>query len=277
MINLCVYCHKPQTDAAALCHPCTEELGRLLNGARALADELKINMAKLDRTGTKTSSAPFRRPLPISLPAAEVLWDLASTITTWERSIQLMADLPAALKPWRTSDRNDTIAFVVATLPTVRRHEFAGQMLVDLRVLWGRGLAVIDLPPATVFLGSCETPGATETCHTALYAQVGASVLSCPSCGAQHDVSERRDWLLTSMEELTVTASTARRLAVYLGVTLSAATISDWKRKEWLTPLSGGLEGDPDLYRFGDLLALKRRDVRVIGQRVAMDELKATA
>lgn len=273
MTNPCACCDKPQTDAAALCHLCTAEAVRLLRGTRALADELGVNVAKLDRTMTVPASRPFGHPIPLSLPAAEVLWRLAATIVTWERAVRLLPDLPKAMPAWKTPDRNDSAAWLAAAMPTVRRHAFAGQLVADLRRAWADALRIIDLPAQTVFLGPCEASSFLDQCHAAVYAQIGASTAVCSSCGAQHDVAERREWLLTSLEELAVTASMARRLAVYLGVSMPESTISRWKTKGVVVPLSD--TGVEVVFRFGDLLAQKRK---VIAQRASVeDDLPATA
>jgi hypothetical protein len=254
--NPCTYCRKPQTDAASLCHLCTSEASRLLRGVRALADELRVTVTKLDKTAIFAGprSQTFARPLPINLPAAEILWRLGSTVVTWERSIRLLPEISKGQIVVFATDQNGSADFLVAHLPAIRKHEFAGQLLVDLKKATSDALRAIDLPETKVFLGPCETPGLVETCHAAVYAKIGASWARC-SCGASHDVAERREWLLSSMEELTVTASTARKLALYLGISIPAATISDWKRKEWIA------EVEPDVYRFGDILAVKRRDL----------------
>lgn len=265
--NPCTSCHKRQTDQAWLCHICTSEAGRLLRGARALVEELRVNVAKLDRTAINVGShsQAFARPLPINLPAAEALWQIGRTLAVWERSVQLLPEIRSSVS---TVDghpsRNTSADFLISALPIIRKHEFAGQLLADLRRDAKAALKIIDLPALTVFLGSCETPSYVEICHAAIYAKVGASSAKCSACGALHDVAERREWLLSSMEELTVTASTARKLALYLGISIPAPTISDWKRKGWISEL----QLDSGLYRFGDLLAVKRRDMaKVPGPR----------
>lgn len=105
MSNPCTYCRSPQTDSAALCHICTDDLGRLLRGARVLADEL--------------CATPEGR-------GSEALDQLATTVRFWGGSVAQLAD------DWRTPDRNDTASWLIAQLPSIRRHEFSSTMLSNM-------------------------------------------------------------------------------------------------------------------------------------------------
>lgn len=259
----CTSCTRPATDAAAICHICTDEAARLLRGARVLIVELRTTIAKLDRrTPPGLTASGHERSLIYDVHAARVLSDFADCIRGWASSVGKLEGLSSPITAWATPDRNDTASWLVAQLPVIRRHEFAATMLADLRRHTARALKEIDLPAQTVFLGPCATPVDDGTCQAAVYAPLGRAEASCHSCGARHNVSERREWLLASLEELRVTAATARKLALYLGVDIGQSTIVDWRKAERIQALSPTEEeaaAGRDVYRFGDILGCKRQ------------------
>jgi hypothetical protein len=150
---------------------------------------------------------------------------------------------------------------------------------------------MVDSPPERWYAGRC---GYTEddltaaihgrkpaTCETELYAIAEKGTITCQGCGIQHDVGERRDFLLEEAKDINVTATEAAGALMawtdYDGTTKKLIDlIAYWRDNDALddhgvTEVNGQWR---KVYRLGDVQDLliqhaQREQERRIGRKKA--------
>lgn len=81
-------------------------------------------------------------------------------------------------------------------------HDEITHVTAEVRRLIGR-------PAEKVYAGPCQAPTDEGVCPDHLYARPGAEQTRCHSCGAEHDVAERRVTMVDYAARLKVPASVA--------------------------------------------------------------------
>jgi hypothetical protein len=130
--------------------------------------------------------------------------------------------------------------------------KFADQLHKVVRSAW----KVIDRAPDKVFLGQCG--GDRIPCEEDIYALPGRPVVQCRACGAVWDVAERRDYLLSKVDEQLATPPEITRALAELGLNVTVDVIYGHIHRGHLTrhpphPLD---QRQRPRYRVGDVRAI---------------------
>jgi len=223
----------------------------LLAALPTLLDELDVTITRQSRMVAANGARPTERPLPYAVEASRAHAALAEALTRWA-GVYGVARFGTGIA--RSGAPRACARYLVAMLPAVARHPDAGQMSNELGRHAERGRRMIDRPPDVMYVGICSAGG----CDRDLYAHVDAPMITCPQCGAGHDVAERRQVMLNAVEdELATTVEIVRAVATYGpdGAVLRVATVSKWRQRGRLVIRGVSRRGEP-LYRVGDVLDL---------------------
>lgn len=150
-------------------------------------------------------------------------------------------------------------AYLLGHLDWLRQHEAADEIADEIAYATQNARHVIDRAAGQSYAGPCrETVDAHDDrgeacCLAELHVRDGAKVVRCPVCAAEHDVADRKAWLLAVAENNLVTATELHRLLEFVGHTVPASTIRSWVHRHRLLPHGSS---DPALYRVGDAIDL---------------------
>lgn len=230
----CTCCGRyPRSRDRWLCDWCAEQWVIDLRNVPPLADDLEL--AKTRRSVMEEQPGKSAdEPLPFDDRAARALRRL-------NRSLAWIADaLEVRIYPWQL----DLLTRVLLDQHRdISRRQDAPDLADTLRRAVRRGMAVIDRPRPTVYLGACSV------CGLALHAPDGVDTHKC-ACGAIYVVAtalaERRaaiSEMLVTWPEL-IEASPAPRSTLYR-----------WRKEGKLRPANQWM-GRP-VYRYGDALDLR--------------------
>lgn len=305
MTLTCTVC-QASTDAA-LCKRCTAEI------ERALA-ELPADLADLQAVATRQaagplglghghycervdpreawqpSDAPTDEPWVFAAGAADQLWAVGNTLSTWIRHLceSRGIESPRASRgTWTTRRRlritrnrahwwvervfipstdqplSVLIDWLLSNLDAVRCDVAAAQIHDELTSLPIENRRWIMLPPPEEeFHGLCDSPdvradlidGAitprVSTCGTRLWSREKAQRIDCPTCGATYTRAERQASMLA---ELVDTLGTVRQVAATLttlGRPVTVNQINHWVKRGQIAA-RGTV---PRMVRIGDVL-----------------------
>ncbi|GAA5143287.1 hypothetical protein GCM10023340_08350 [Nocardioides marinquilinus] len=296
-------CGRP-TAGAALCPTCSTTLAYAILHVGVYAVDLENVAGKTTRYGTTSggkSAIGRERPLPVDLrfvstsdpdpqrharhaPGAQLRADVLATLTRWHRTVA--RHRPPVAGPVCTSCDHDSCDHLrrrhrplARTVPTLVHYlagahrwacsqPWAPDMLDELVNLEQRLARMVDRPPDLWYAGKCSDTDATgNVCLTDVYARTDRGVVTCRGCGAVHDVSSRRTFLLEQARDYHVTATQAAgALIAWTEYDGSEAKLVDrirkWRDRERLdvadvTSLHGR---DRHLYRLGDIQDLLADD-----------------
>lgn len=107
-------------------------------------------------------------------------------------------------------------------------------------------------PVAFWYAGPCDT------CKRDMYARYGVTEVTCVGCQLIYDVEDRREWLLTVVQDRLERAAVISRALAGLGHDVSRKRIGTWRQRELIAPHAFDAKGNP-LYRVGDVLDLLER------------------
>lgn len=257
-------CTKP-APSSPLCKEHTLELWHvlaILPDRVAELDVTRTRQSRFSRGGTRGST---ETPVPFDDRAGRCAGQAATVLSAWQARLADHLDQKVRLK--RPAQAAYWLLGAVAYDHRNRLNTFidAGTMLTDLSRLVDRIDSIIDRPKHmdAWFAGTCSAPLPDDAgdCPQVLYAEPGASVITCRRCRTHHDVAWRRETLLAHANDTLVTATEAARAITVLtdydrGETRLVRRISGWQ--------SGGrieVRGHVDqsgkprpLYRLGDIL-----------------------
>ncbi len=123
---------------------------------------------------------------------------------------------------------------------------------------------LIDRPAERWYAGKCSARDPSDPegaeCSAELYAAEDSGTIVCRACGAQHDVTARRDFLLEEAKEYHVTATeAAQALLAWTDYDGTEAKLVDrirkWRDRDRLEvrDVSSLMGRDRHLYRLGDV------------------------
>ncbi len=195
--------------------------------------------------------------LPIDLDARELLYDINDTL------LAAACDLGAD----EISSRH-VVAWLLTHINDVRFHEDAARLYDELTYIHRRAEHAVDRSASRVYAGPCQAALEDGTeCDRDLYLKLGADEIRCDGhrgdeigCGAVHAYSDRRKWLVASLDDALVGLDVLRACARSL---LSLdwpphATVRSWASRGRIVAKSIDRNGT-ELFRAGDVLALVRR------------------
>lgn len=145
--------------------------------------------------------------------------------------------------------------------------EWAGELFDEMLHVEAELRRLVDNPPERWYAGPC-TVGQDDLnyaalCGTDLYASIERDAVTCPDCGTQYDIAQRRDWLLAAAEDRLETAQNlAHALILLAGIKTDerrlANRIRQWSARGRIAVRDTVLEGNKlrPRYRLGDALDL---------------------
>jgi hypothetical protein len=253
MTATCPVCDRPQ-DAGLLCSACCDALERDLGDVKAIVTDLEISLSKQARIGTPGPGGLARERTPMNVGAMQATDDLTNTLTTWARDVVgeisgTPAKRPAVVAAWA----------LLSEIPAIRRHPAVVELVDEITDAIRQARRAVDRPADRVFVGPClathpDDDGRMVTCLEDLYARPNAATVKCRVCGSEHDVNERRIWLLEQARDRLFTVKEAAQMVGSVGhITVTEASIRGYIHRDRLAyhPIGKG-KG----IRLGDLLTV---------------------
>jgi ribosomal protein L37AE/L43A len=135
----------------------------------------------------------------------------------------------------------------------IKRQHWAPEMLDEIQAVEGQLRRMVDRPADKLLIGYCPQ------CDEALYARIGAQMVTCRQCEASFSVEASRDFMWEQAQDHLATAAEIARAVSWMGrESVSAERIRKWvergrlERKGWLEVRGRLLP----TYRIGDVAAL---------------------
>lgn len=252
-------CGRPTADF--LCAGCLGALVGVLrelvsdgHGGPGLLAELEITLARQDKLGSHPGigHAATEPALPFRPDASGLASRAGNMITTWARAVH--EHNPHLQAPAGTSAQ---AAGWLAGLPNLLAlHPAADELHADLTGLAEEIRGFIDRWPDRVYSGPCGADTDAGPCPGHLYAHAGQGFVTCPACGAQHEVAMRRAWMTGRARDLLVTAPVALGWArLLLDHTIPPGTWRSWLSRRRVLAHGTDQHGRP-VYRFGEIVDL---------------------
>ena len=227
-------CGRP-TAGAYLCPPCIKTLDVALGNIPAYYDDLETLRTKQTRYASERTKGSIGKSQPLGMDprfaraaiGSEVDHAVRNTVTTWVRLVMdeqpplsgahchhacLHVSCGAIFR--RKAPKYDTVrswcAYLQRQLAYVVRERWASEILDELTDVEARLSRLIDRPADRWYAGKCsieDDEGAI--CEAELYALKTRGHVRCHGCGYEHDIEQRRDFLLREAREVLVTATEA--------------------------------------------------------------------
>lgn len=232
---------------------CRDLLARDLGDVAALAEELEVNLTRQARRGERSGGRSAEVPLPFDYRASEDTYVLRTCLSAWCRVVTEQRGEPVA------GPVDDTPASMAAlllrNLPWIVRNPLAPEAYDEITYAVRVTRRVIDRAEDRSYAGTCGAETSGEACTDELWARPKAATVVCRTCGAEHDVAERRTWLLDAVEDRLAPASLIAAAVTRLGQPVTSERVRQWARRGRI--VARGHEGDErPLYRVGDVLDL---------------------
>ena len=245
----CDLCTAPVPDMAHVCSRCSTPLITDLRDIPDLDAELDVAVCKLSRMGSGggRSSEP---KMPVNLNADDTGRALKAVLATWadlittERGIGYPLDGLAPMSRW-----------MLGHIEWIRHHPAGADAVTEIRAAVRAVRNAIDLPTTRVYAGACNE------CGEGLYAREGSPQAACRTCVTPegerlvYDVTERRVWMLATIEDLEMTAPQAAHALSVLIREIKPALIHTWHARDKLSPSSADERGR-NLFRIREVAAL---------------------
>lgn len=221
MNKTCPSCGCEQ-GAGLLCASETDRLERDLGDVAAIVEDLNVTLSKQARVGNPSGSAGLARERsPINVGAMAAGDNLANVLTTWARDVLNDDEIRRTTSGWGNPSA-DAAAVLLSNVDHVRRHPAVVELIDEIADAIAQARRVVDRPEDSVFVGPCMNEVPDEecnliTCMEDLYARQGASAVRCKVCGAEHEVAERREWLLEQAKDRLFTVREAAQMVGRVG------------------------------------------------------------
>lgn len=277
-------CGKP-TSGAWLCDDCNHTFRWALVNVAAHYDDLgnvERKQVRYGSNGQTKGSIGKAQPLVVDMrfagikePGNQLKYDVWATVVAWCRAV--MEDQPQNHGPrcltcihvscatikrraWPTNHITSMVNYLARQFSHITSQQWATDMLDEFLDLERRLTRMVNRPADKWYAGRCGVGDEHGTCETELYATADRGTIGCPGCGIEHDVAERRDFLLKEAKAYLVTATeAAAALLAWTDYDGSETKLIDrirkWRDRERLevadvTSLQGR---DRHLYRLGDI------------------------
>jgi hypothetical protein len=240
--NLCPVC-SAQQDAGLLCANCTGKLEQALGDVRWIVTELDVTLSRQARIGVPGKGGLAREKNPVHLGAMRAADNLSNVLTIWARAI--------TANPVATMVHASHL--LLLHVPEIRRHPDVDKLMHEILDAINQAKRAVDRPADRVYLGQCltafEDNADDQMCMAEIWARVEAKTTTCRLCGIEHDVLERRRWLLSKAADMLVTSRDASRyLGDVGGINVTEASIRGLLHRGKLGYRTG------TSFRLGDLL-----------------------
>jgi hypothetical protein len=247
--STCRACTAPVQNGY-LCTTCTHSLTDDLDQVGAVLIELDITRSRQDRLGEPGTRRGSGLELPWKERASEAYWVLAATVLVWIREVVERAghdpvdpvgDNPETWAGWLSRHIN-----------RVRLLDVAGECADEIGNALDLATHAVDRPPVTVFVGPCGGMVDSAVCTVDLYAHSGADAVTCQWCGTEHEMEDRRRWLLgRARDRLAPLPTISRALSAWMERQVTPAALRGYVHRGRLIRKGTDRRGQ-DLYRVGD-------------------------
>lgn len=232
----------PAGEGAFVCKNCLHGLRRDLGDIPALIDDLHTTLSRQDVLGSSSGRRASETSLPWKETASEALWVLIDTVMSAVRDLyepgMPFPDAPIAGARW-----------LLAHVTVVAASAEGGRLVDEVGSAVAKAYEAIDRPPDRLVAGQCGHKG----CEEYLYARPDARHTACRSCGAIHEVGERRAWMVNYAAEMQLPAVLALQwVRTLMGKSIPRGTWDSWVARSRIGASSHDHVGVP-LYRFGDV------------------------
>ncbi len=267
-------CGRPAHNAT-ICVPCTDQLERDLGDVQAYTDELNLTLSRQTAGPARHGGRSAEKPLPFSVAASEALRVLHSTLHGWVRVAVEEDDAD-----WPTDTSPAMAALLMRRLSWLRQHQAADEAVDEVGSAVELARRTVDRPAERIYAGTCGSDIAAAapwsdadartsppegarlgTCDQPLYGAPGRSTVSCPGCGTEHNVEDRRQQMMDELHDRLFTAGEIAMLSTYLappGADVgerqrTRALLNQWAVRGQIVPHGINMQGAPT-YRFGDVI-----------------------
>jgi hypothetical protein len=256
VVEGCAICSSPTGDSGRLCRTHTDQLATELATVPDLVDDLQITRTRQDRvTAEKHGGRSATKPLPWNEHAAQRAFELNATLNAWALDTsKLGEDERDLLAEHHHSDTAAVARWIARNLRTLRQHQDAGQAYDELSNAIREARRAVDRPLERVFAGPCGVEADNGfICREDLYAAQGKTTAVCKGCGARHEMAQRREWMLSIIEDQVAYSGLLAGLVSNLGVQIGSSTIRRYAAAGRIKAISVDAKHRP-LYRIGDVL-----------------------
>lgn len=255
-------CDRPVPDTSFVCPRCGDRLGQLLDAVPGIGDDLDDVIRRQVRFAESHGGRSQERPLPYNPAASESKAVLVGTLTFWAAAVSEQRGHPmpdvtlAALGP-----------YLAGSVPWLRAQAAGPDAFDEITTAVRQARSVTDRPAERRYAGPCTAGvpmyspvdgaelGYERECGTDLYAREQGDTVTCPECGTEYPLAERRAWLLEQADDQLLPARELARAIDGLGVPLTAAVVAGLKRRGRIIP-HGTTPDGRDLFRVGDVRAV---------------------
>lgn len=244
--NHCPRCNSPDRQPdTTLCFECVKKLRALLVEIRTLVGELELQITRQSVGEKSVGGKSDEAPMMFDEKASEALDIMLATLAAWtEGHSEKLA--------WSSLSRaGKTIAicdWLIHNVVWLSRQDDAVTAYEEFEHLVRLSFFAIDRKVQKIPIGICD-------CGRPVHTTAARKTVSC-ACGQVYDVESSREKIRKQGEEQWVTADEAIALGEVRGRRFNKHTIRSWVRREKLVVRGLGTSGE-NLYRFGDLLALR--------------------
>lgn len=208
-----------------LCDQCAESFAEDLRSASWLAGELDVTISRQTGAAIGSMRPSAEKPLPVNMRAADIAARLQSELMHWSAEVAGMRGTDV--------DAVSTAGFAVwllANVDGVRLHPHAGEIARNIADVVRDAVHVIDRPAERWYAGPCE-------CGADMYSRSKEGSVRCPQCQAEYDVTERRESLLSEIEDQWATTEELSSALGSLGKPVTPARIRQWSSRGKLVKL----------------------------------------
>jgi hypothetical protein len=251
-----------------ICGACAGQLVRALHDVPFLAAQLRVSLSRQASRTVGGGSTVI--PLPYGERASEAAWVLRSTLVGW---VQVLAERDSGsfgpfcpqcehvscgiirLGPWPDDTLQAMARWLWLRHERLTRHPAADEAHDEITSAVRQAERAIDRHAERWYAGPC-------VCTEDIYARPGAAMVTCPACGSQYDVAERRGYLLEAAEDTLAGATLIAQALTSLGQPVTPDRVWKWAQRGRIVAHGTDLRGRP-LYRVGDVIEL------LAGERVS--------
>lgn len=205
--------------------------------------------------------------------AAQAATDLAWVMNAWAKDIHDRGDTNPA-DPLHVAIQHPVLVsrWLRRNFDALMRLEDVGEFADAFFNAYARATRIIDRPPDKVFAGLCNTPTDGEVCQESLYGLPGSEGVKCISCGAEHNLKDRRAWMLENVENELAYSGLLAGLITSLGIPIASATIRKYAQKGKIVAVDVDARNRPR-YRVGDVLdVFLKRDEEIFLEKYLTKE-----
>lgn len=248
----CVTCAAPARTGVQFCRGCEAKLTAYLADIPDLLEQLLVTVCRQDKFQVGREGGPGpEKPMPFNEKASLMLSELERLVIRWARAFGMTGRACGF-------DGSGTAAgYLTDHIPYIVTNITALELYREIESAVSKSRRMIDRPADRIFAGPCNTEvtffGGIAYCRNDLYANPGASKVVCGECHTQHDVQERREWMLSEISERYVDAGLAASLLTQLGIQISSATVRRYGREGLLTVVLQGAK-QTATYQLGQVI-----------------------